>query len=111
MATPLPPSFLFPGPLCHRRAVIAVGALAVSFGVASGLRGMLFTVQQFRLVRRLRERLLATYLSQPVTFFDEHAVGGLTSRLNSDCQAVSRCLGLNLNVLLRNAIMLQHYGR
>ena len=85
-------------------AVRAVAALSVAFGVFSGLRGALFTFQQFKLVRRLRERLLATYLSMEVSFFDRTDVGSMTSRLNSDCQAVSRCAGLNFNVLLRNSI-------
>ena len=35
-------------------------------------------------------------------------VGSLTSRLQTDCQAITRCVATNLNIALRNA--LQAFG-
>lgn len=78
--------------------------MSCTFGIFSGLRGGCFGVANQILVRRMRERLFSTMLSQDITFFDREAVGILTSRLGSDCQQVSRILGSDLNIMLRNAL-------
>ena len=46
----------------------------------------------------------ALAILQDIAFFDEESVGILTSRLGSDCQQVSRILGHDLNIMLRNAL-------
>jgi len=43
-------------------------------------------------------------LQQDIAFHDERSVGELTSRLNSDCEAVSSGLSMNFNILLRNLV-------
>ena len=44
-----------------------------------------------------------------MAFYDATETGSLTSRLQADCQAVTRCVATNLNIILRNA--LQAIGR
>ncbi|KAH7522815.1 hypothetical protein JRO89_XSUnG0102300 [Xanthoceras sorbifolium] len=39
-----------------------------------------------------------------ISFFDSETVGDLTSRLGSDCQQVSRVIGNDLNLILRNVL-------
>ncbi|KAE9454136.1 hypothetical protein C3L33_13967, partial [Rhododendron williamsianum] len=39
-----------------------------------------------------------------ISFFDSETVGDLTSRLGADCQQVSRVIGNDLNMILRNAL-------
>ncbi|KAK3028181.1 hypothetical protein RJ639_039464, partial [Escallonia herrerae] len=55
-------------------------------------------------VKRMRERLYSTLLLQDISFFDTQTVGGLTSRLGSDCQQVSRVIGNDLNLILHNLL-------
>ncbi|XP_057493958.1 ABC transporter B family member 26, chloroplastic isoform X2 [Actinidia eriantha] len=56
------------------------------------------------LVKRMRETLYSTLLYQDIMFFDTGTVGDLTSRLGADCQQVSRIIGNDLNMMLRNAL-------
>ncbi|KAK2374300.1 ABC transporter B family member 26, chloroplastic [Trifolium repens] len=39
-----------------------------------------------------------------ISFFDDETVGDLTSRLGADCQQVSRVIGNDLNLILRNVL-------
>ncbi|XP_066313145.1 ABC transporter B family member 26, chloroplastic-like isoform X3 [Miscanthus floridulus] len=55
-------------------------------------------------VKRMREELFDSILSQDISFFDEETVGDLTSRLGSDCQQVSRVIGNDLNLISRNLL-------
>lgn len=56
------------------------------------------------LVKRMRETLYSSLLRQDISFFDSQTVGDLTSRLGSDCQQVSRVIGNDLNLILRNLL-------
>ncbi|KAJ4949917.1 hypothetical protein NE237_000077 [Protea cynaroides] len=56
------------------------------------------------LVKRLRERLYSALLFQEISFFDSETVGDLTSRLGADCQQVSRVIGNDLNMILRDVV-------
>ncbi|KAL8037769.1 hypothetical protein ABFX02_11G059500 [Erythranthe guttata] len=90
-------------PLFHqnvRRLVL----LCITAGICSGIRGCLFGVANMILVKRLREKLYSTLLLQDISFFDSETVGGLTSRLGSDCQQVSRVIGNDLNLIMRNVL-------
>ncbi|XP_050205767.1 ABC transporter B family member 26, chloroplastic isoform X2 [Mercurialis annua] len=69
-----------------------------------GLRGCFFGVANMILVKRMRETLYSALLLQDISFFDDETVGDLTSRLGSDCQQVSRVIGNDLNLILRNAV-------
>lgn len=89
-----------------RIAAVRLGALALGYGVTSGLRGLIMSVVENRLLARLRWQTFSLMLTQDMAFHDERDVGELTSRLNSDCEAVSSGLSLNFNIFLRNAVQL-----
>jgi len=78
--------------------------LSLGYGVASGARGLVMSIMENRLLMRLRRQTLARLLQQDIAFHDERSVGELTSRLNSDCEAVSSGLSMNFNILLRNMV-------
>ncbi|PHT50130.1 hypothetical protein CQW23_09877 [Capsicum baccatum] len=61
-----------------------------------------FTALIITAVKRMREKLYSTLLLQDISFFDSETVGDLTSRLGADCQQVSRVIGNDLNLILRN---------
>ncbi|KAM7251716.1 hypothetical protein ACFE04_023599 [Oxalis oulophora] len=78
--------------------------LCVSAAICSGLRGCCFGIANMVLVKRMRETLYSALLVQDISFFDDVTVGDLTSRLGSDCQQVSRVIGNDLNLIMRNAL-------
>ncbi|KAL4302352.1 hypothetical protein GQ457_10G025990 [Hibiscus cannabinus] len=96
--------------------------MCVTAGICSGLRGFffgianmipgeflmiiwLFDIQRLlSLVKRMRETLYSALLLQDISFFDGETVGDLTSRLGSDCHQVSRVIGNDLNLILRNVL-------
>jgi len=86
------------------RILSVLGGACVTFAVFAALRGSAFSVVNQRLVRRLRERVFGSILTQETAYFDEHETGELVSRLSADCQSVARCLAVNLNVMLRNGM-------
>ncbi|OAY32518.1 ABC transporter B family member 26, chloroplastic isoform X1 [Manihot esculenta] len=87
----------------HRNVRLLV-LLCVIAGICSGLRGCFFGIANMILVKRMREALYSALLLQDISFFDNETVGDLTSRLGSDCQQVSRVIGNDLNLILRNAV-------
>ncbi|XP_047957813.1 ABC transporter B family member 26, chloroplastic [Salvia hispanica] len=89
--------------LFHRNLRLLV-MLCITAAICSGVRGCLFGIANLMLVKRLRERLYSTLLLQDISFFDSETVGDLTSRLGSDCQQVSRVIGNDLNLILRNVL-------
>lgn len=48
---------------------------------------------------------------QDISFFDSETVGGLTSRLGSDCQQVSRVMGNDLNLIFRNVLQVRSLNK
>ncbi|KAG8054259.1 hypothetical protein GUJ93_ZPchr0001g30093 [Zizania palustris] len=100
------------GAVFYRNAKLLVVLCLIS-GVFSGVRSCCFGVANMILVKRMREMLFDSILSQLLTvfylmlgycFFDEETVGDLTSRLGSDCQQVSRVIGNDLNLIARNLL-------
>ncbi|TVU36092.1 hypothetical protein EJB05_18006 [Eragrostis curvula] len=91
------------GAVFYRNAKLLVVLCLIS-GVLSGLRSCCFGVANMILVKRMREMLFDSILSQDISFFDEETVGDLTSRLGSDCQQVSRVIGNDLNLISRNLL-------
>uniref|UniRef100_J3L705 ABC transmembrane type-1 domain-containing protein n=1 Tax=Oryza brachyantha TaxID=4533 RepID=J3L705_ORYBR len=87
----------------YRNAKLLVVLCLIS-GVFSGVRSCCFGVANMILVKRMREMLFDSILSQDIAFFDEETVGDLTSRLGSDCQQVSRVIGNDLNLISRNLL-------
>lgn len=51
-----------------------------------------------------RYRLYGVLLREEASFHDVHEPGQLTSRLTSDCYAITRCIATNVNVALRNLV-------
>ncbi|PIA51712.1 hypothetical protein AQUCO_01100528v1 [Aquilegia coerulea] len=86
-----------------RNAKILV-LLCLTSGICSGIRGCCFSIANMILVKRMREKLYSSLLFQDISFFDSETVGDLTSRLGSDCQQVSRVIGNDLNMILRNIL-------
>nr|XP_048329889.1 ABC transporter B family member 26, chloroplastic-like isoform X4 [Ziziphus jujuba var. spinosa] len=78
--------------------------LCLTSGICSGLRSGCFAVANTILVRRLRETVYSTIISQDINFFDREGVGDLTSRLGADCQRLSDIIGNNINLILRNVL-------
>ncbi|XWS34726.1 hypothetical protein CRYUN_Cryun21dG0062600 [Craigia yunnanensis] len=78
--------------------------ICVTAGICSGLRGFCFGIANMILVKRMRETLYSALLLQDISFFDGETVGDLTSRLGSDCQQVSRVIGNDLNLIMRNVL-------
>ncbi|KAK4788116.1 hypothetical protein SAY86_019435 [Trapa natans] len=87
----------------HRNVRLLV-VFCVIAGVCSGLRGCCFGIANMILVKRMRETLYSSLLYQDISFFDGETVGDLTSRLGADCQQVSRVIGNDLNLIMRNLL-------
>lgn len=81
-----------------------LSALVIGFGLTAAARGSLFNLLNQRMVMRLRGQLFKSLVQSETKFFDENDVGSLTSRLQTDCQAITRCLSNNINIALRNFI-------
>ncbi|KAK7307246.1 hypothetical protein VNO77_40133 [Canavalia gladiata] len=86
------------------RNVRLLSLLCVTSGICSGIRGCCFGIANMILVKRMRETLYSSLLLQDISFFDNETVGDLTSRLGADCQQVSRVIGNDLNLILRNVL-------
>ncbi|XP_019420349.1 PREDICTED: ABC transporter B family member 26, chloroplastic-like [Lupinus angustifolius] len=85
----------------HRNVRLLVLMCIIS-GICSGIRGCCFGIANMILVKRMRETLYSSLLLQDISFFDTETVGDLTSRLGADCQQVSRVIGNDINLILRN---------
>ncbi|VDM85478.1 unnamed protein product [Strongylus vulgaris] len=74
--------------------------------MAAGLRGGSFEYAYARIYRAIRNDLFSGLVKQDVAFFDAHKTGEIVSRLTADCQTMSDTVALNMNVFLRNCVML-----
>ncbi|MCM2332534.1 MAG: ABC transporter transmembrane domain-containing protein, partial [Anaeromyxobacteraceae bacterium] len=91
-------------PSTVRDAALLMAALAVVQGLAVGGRAWLFSMAGERGVKRVRERLFRSLVSQEVAFFDAQRTGDLTSRLGSDTAALQGLLSSQISMTLRNAV-------
>mmetsp|Transcript_28896 Transcript_28896/g.74144 ORF Transcript_28896/g.74144 Transcript_28896/m.74144 type:complete len:581 (-) Transcript_28896:10-1752(-) len=87
-------------------AAYRLGLLALGYGLTSGMRGLIMSIAENRLLLLLRRETFSRMLQQDIAFHDERDVGELTSRLNSDCEAVASGLSLNFNIFLRSGVQL-----
>jgi ATP-binding cassette subfamily B protein len=87
-----------------RTAALLMGALAVLQGVAVAGRSWLFAVAGERGVKRVREALFRSLVSQEIAFFDAQRTGDLTSRLGSDTASLQGLLSSQLSMSLRNGV-------
>src|SRR5512141_1738210 len=86
------------------RVAFLLGGLAVVQGVAVAGRVVLFSLAGERGVRRVREHLFRSLVSQEVAFFDEARTGDLVSRIGTDSASLQGLLSANLSMALRHAI-------
>src|SRR6266542_119545 len=86
------------------RIALLLAALAVFQGAAIAGRALLFSLAGERGVRRVRERLYASLLSQEVGFFDASRTGELVSRLGTDCATLQSLLSAQISMTFRHVI-------
>ncbi|KZV19371.1 ABC transporter B family member 26, chloroplastic-like [Dorcoceras hygrometricum] len=87
----------------YRKSLLLV-FLCLTSGICSGLRSGCFAITNTILVKRLRETLFSSLLLQDMSFFDSEEVGELTSRISADCQRLSRTIGNDIHLILRNIL-------
>ena len=87
-----------------RTAALLMGALAVLQGFAIAGRAWLFAVAGERGVKRVREALFRSLVSQEIAFFDAQRTGDLTSRLGTDTASLQGLLSSQLSMALRNGV-------
>uniref|UniRef100_A0A1I8AQE6 ABC-type antigen peptide transporter n=1 Tax=Steinernema glaseri TaxID=37863 RepID=A0A1I8AQE6_9BILA len=81
-------------------------AISLASALAGGLRGGSFEYAYARINRAVRCDLFTSLVHQNVAFYDAHKTGEVTSRLTADTQTMSDTVALNVNVFLRNIVML-----
>ncbi len=87
-----------------RNAAFVMGGLALLQGVAVAGRAWLFSLAGERGVKRVREQLFRSLVSQEVAFFDGQRTGDLQSRLSSDTASLQGLLSSQLSMALRNVV-------
>uniref|UniRef100_A0A0R3RVW7 ATP-binding cassette sub-family B member 9 n=1 Tax=Elaeophora elaphi TaxID=1147741 RepID=A0A0R3RVW7_9BILA len=88
------------------RSVLLMSALTFVSTVAGGLRGGSFLYATALVNRQMRYDLFSSLVEQEISFFDATNTGEITSRLTTDCETMSSTISTNLNVFLRNTVML-----
>ncbi|WKY10296.1 hypothetical protein Q1695_002555 [Nippostrongylus brasiliensis] len=88
------------------RSVLVIGALAVASALFGGLLGGCFDYATALVNRQVRLDLFRSLVKQETAFFDMTKPGEMVSRLTADCQTMSTAVSSNLNVFLRNGVML-----
>ncbi|KXZ50368.1 hypothetical protein GPECTOR_16g541 [Gonium pectorale] len=78
--------------------------MVAAYGVAAALRGFCFSILNNRMTRRLRTELFQSLAARETAFFDGEDVGNLTSRLQADCQAMTKVIATNANIAIRNGL-------
>ncbi|KAG1668631.1 hypothetical protein FOA52_002484 [Chlamydomonas sp. UWO 241] len=81
-----------------------LGGIVLVFGLSTAVRGYCFSILNNRLTMRLRQQLFSNLVLRETSFFDTTEVGTLTSRLQTDCHAITGVISTNINVLTRNAL-------
>ncbi|EPB73129.1 antigen peptide transporter 2 [Ancylostoma ceylanicum] len=87
-------------------SVLIMGALTMASTFFGGLRGGCFDYATALVSRQVRLDLFRSLVQQEIGFFDVTKSGEMVSRLTSDCQTMSTTVSTNLNVFLRNGVML-----
>ncbi|CAD5213368.1 unnamed protein product [Bursaphelenchus xylophilus] len=72
----------------------------------AGLRGASFSWGGALVNRIMRKNLFDSLIRQEIAFFDKMQTGAILSRLTTDCQTVTNILDLNINLFMRNSVML-----
>uniref|UniRef100_A0A1I7WTD5 ABC transmembrane type-1 domain-containing protein n=1 Tax=Heterorhabditis bacteriophora TaxID=37862 RepID=A0A1I7WTD5_HETBA len=90
--------------LIHSVMVMTVLTMTCTF--FGGLRGGCFEYATALVSRQIRLELFTSLVQQDIAFFDITKSGEMVSRLTADCQTMSTTISVNLNVFLRNGVML-----
>ncbi|KAF8369219.1 haf-4 [Pristionchus pacificus] len=89
-----------------KAAVYVMTVISFISAIAGGLRGGSFEYAYARINRAIRFDLFTGLVRQDIAFYDAHKTGEIASRLTADCQTMSDTVALNVNVFLRNIVML-----
>lgn len=81
--------------------LLMAGMIAIQ-AAASTLRFYLFDSSGHLVVTGIRRRLFDVLINQPVSFYDKHHVGELTSRMSADVQALNETMTTGLAGALRS---------
>ncbi|KAG2499446.1 hypothetical protein HYH03_002393 [Edaphochlamys debaryana] len=81
-----------------------LAANVAAYGISAALRGFAFSILNNRMTRRLRTELFTNLSCRETAFFDREDVGNLTSRLQADCQAMTKVIATNANIAVRNLL-------
>ncbi|KAL7076188.1 hypothetical protein ACQ4LE_004309, partial [Meloidogyne hapla] len=86
-------------------SVLFMSLLLLIVTIFGGLRAgtLNYTTAQINLL--MRRDLFRSIISQEIAFFDQAQTGEILSRLISDCETMSATISTNVNVLLRNGLM------
>ncbi|KAK0424982.1 hypothetical protein QR680_008962 [Steinernema hermaphroditum] len=87
-------------------AVLKMTGLVAVSSIFGGLRGGCFTYASMIVNCRMRCDLFRSLMRQEIAFYDQTKTGEITSRLTSDCQTMATTVATNLNVFMRNGVML-----
>ncbi|VDM61485.1 unnamed protein product [Angiostrongylus costaricensis] len=88
------------------RSITIMGMLTMVSTIFGGLRGGCFDYATALVNRQIRLDLFRSLVKQDVAFFDITKSGEMVSRLTSDCQTMSTTVSTNVNIFLRNGVML-----
>ncbi|MQA41682.1 ABC transporter ATP-binding protein [Rugamonas aquatica] len=83
-----------------------VTAVLALQAVATTMRYYLFESTGHLIVARIRRLLYGALIQQPVSFYDKHNVGELTSRLSGDVEILHDTLTMGLAISLRSLCVL-----
>lgn len=86
------------------RVALLLGGLSVVQGLSVAGRHVLFSLAGERGVRRVREQLFRSLLSQEIAFFDSARSGDLVSRIAADAGSLQGLLSTYLSMSLRHAV-------
>ena len=85
---------------------VALGVIALFYGIASALRSYLVQNVGARIVRDIRRHVFAKVITQGIPYFDKNRVGDIISRLNSDVSTLGVFISSGLSIALVNMLLL-----
>ncbi|CAL2032643.1 unnamed protein product [Caenorhabditis brenneri] len=87
-------------------SILVLCILTATSSFFGGLRGGCFDYATALVTLRIRLDLFTSLIKQDISFFDTTKTGETMSRLTSDCQTISSTVSTNVNVFMRNGVML-----
>ncbi|OUC49629.1 putative antigen peptide transporter-like 2 family protein [Trichinella nativa] len=88
------------------KSVMYMTLLSLASSIFAGFRAGCLEYGYVKVNLSIRRDLFCALLKQEIGFFDVNSTGVIMSRLSSDCQSMSDYVSLNLNIFLRNLVML-----